>query len=371
MGTVLFYEESDPETLTVAAYDAGERRWQAVAQKASLALWLRQAHEEGRLSRQDAFFCVLAESQLVRALIALPAGLRPSQQRGMAASHLIPRLGEKPAAIHLVSLAGTSLTSVTALSAETLAQVTATFGRYASRLQFVGAADLWLARQAVLPDGYYILQGQLWTAVVATSGGRVIDGRAGTGESALVMHQALREAHQDVDWQPTQPTAQSLPPGEGAPDVSRLALAAFRAPVVGDGWRGDKTMAALFLGCVVVPGLLALALMFWPQAEAPSEDAQLETASEVRRSSYSTLLSQAYSVKSERITLLSQDAGEGVLALSGRCAETLDLADYMKSLAAAGPQLQPLLLELTRVGEEDGYHYEFVLQIGEGGEIIS
>lgn len=371
MAALVFYEENDPACYTAALYDETELRWQETVKKDSLVRWLAEAYKSKRLKRQDSLICVLPETLLVRALLALPPQLRSAQKRGMAASHLTPRLQERPAALTLFAVAGTGLTACAGISSQDLAQVQQRFGRYAPRLAFAGAGDLWLAGAAALADGYYLLQAPLWTAVAAVAGGRLIDARAANGVSGLALHQSLLEAHQALGWQPADGTLRPLPlPAAPALDLARLQMASFRAGRVVGGWQGDKGLAALLLACVVVPGLLLLALSLRPVEEpVPAEPV---AQNDVQRSEYSSLLTEAYRVKSERITLSGQEAGEGVLALNGRCDEALDLADYMRQLAAVEPALDPLLLEMTReTEEEDGYHYEFVIQIGQEGGAAS
>lgn len=89
----------------------------------------------------------------------------------------------------------------------------------------------------------------------------------------------------------------------------------------------------------------------------------------VIKSQYSTLMEGAYQAKSERITILSQEASANALAVHGRCSEVLDLADYMRNLHEADTSLHPLLLDLAKKSEKDRYYYEFVVEISlEGRE---
>lgn len=132
--------------------------------------------------------------------------------------------------------------------------------------------------------------------------------------------------------------------------------------------REDRPLAALLLLCVLLPGVLLIGLTLRP-AEIDDAPQQAQPQNVVERSTYGVLLTEAYAVKDERITLLGQDAVDDTLALNGRCAEALDLAAYMRALAEVEPDLHPLLLEMTRTSEDEQTFYEFVVQISlEGGD---
>ena len=101
-----------------------------------------------------------------------------------------------------------------------------------------------------------------------------------------------------------------------------------------------------------------------------AENSVAETSNGVVHSDYSTLLAEAYAAKSERIVLSNHQAADGALAITGRCSETLDLADYMKQLEASDQELHPLLLDMVLKTDDQQSYYEFVVQIGlhEDGE---
>lgn len=138
--------------------------------------------------------------------------------------------------------------------------------------------------------------------------------------------------------------------------VGAADLAAAQLPDLADGWY--QLSAVLWNAIVAVQNGRVI--------DAPQ---QAQPQNVVERSTYGVLLTEAYAVKDERITLLGQDAVDDTLALSGRCAEALDLAAYMRALAEVEPDLHPLLLEMTRTSEDEQTFYEFVVQISlEGGD---
>lgn len=357
---VCVFEED--EHYELEALEGAQRLWHERVGRTALELWLKQAYEGGRLQRQQAIFLVLPEPLLVRRLLSLPEVSKAYQRRGMAANALLPVLNERPAALCVVPGAGASGCSVCGCKKSVLTQHLAAFGRYRRRVKVIGAADYRAAQQSALADGCYTLQEAMWTAVVAVQNGRVVDGRAEYGGSSFGLWQELAEAHRDETLFSAQP--QPLPvqaeavPEEAALRLAALSSLALEAP---PSLTKDRVLAALLIGCVLLPGLLLLAGMLRPAA---TEETQTETTvAAVARSDYHTLLTQAYAVKSERITLLNHEAGDNTLAINGRCSEALDLADYMRQLAAAEPALHPLLLEMTRKSEDNAHHYEFTVQI--------
>lgn len=77
--------------------------------------------------------------------------------------------------------------------------------------------------------------------------------------------------------------------------------------------REDRPLVALFLLCVLLPGVLLIGLALRP-AEIDDAPQQAQPQNVVERSTYGVLLTEAYAVKDERITLLGQDAVDDTLA---------------------------------------------------------
>lgn len=363
---VVFSETNETITATALADDA--QHWQEQVPKSRLALWLKQAHDEGRLRRQDTLLLLLPETALVRRVLTLGTVGRPSQQRAMAAHALTAELGEHPAALSLMPM-GAERWAACGCGNQALAQRLAPFGGYSRRVQLIGVADWAVACAASLDDGYYIIQDLLWTAVVAVSGGCVVDGRAENGGNVYALEQALRKSHEESGLSLSEARAAALPVLlTNSCDGARLLRTTLRR-ARSLSWASlgrDRVMLALAFFCLVLPGVLLLALML-----RPAEPAQEDTAAHlpaVVRSNYDALLSQAYTVRDARITLLSQEAREDALAITGRCSEVLDLAAYMRALAEAEPALHPLLLETTRMSEDEQTYYEFVVQISLEGD---
>lgn len=352
----------DSEQYVLEALEGTQRLWREAVERTALELWLKQAYDGGRLQRQQALFLVLPEPLLVRRVLPLPAASKAYQLRGMAANALLPLLNERAAALRVVPGADASGCIVCGCKKSVLTQHLAAFGRYRRKVKVVGAADYRAAQQPDLADGCYTLQEAVWTAVVAVQHGRIVDGRAEYGGSSFGLWQELAEAHREEALFSAQPQPLPVQP-EAVPEEAALRLAALSSLALEapPSLTKDRVLAALLVGCVLLPGLLLLASALGP---AETDETQAETAvAAVARSDYHTLLTQAYAVKSERITLLNHEASDNTLAINGRCSEALDLANYMRQLAAAEPSLHPLLLEMTRKSEDNAHHYEFTVQI--------
>lgn len=337
-----------------------QRLWCERIDKTALRQWLSQACASGRLKRQQTLMVVVPETWLVRRFLKLPQAANQRQLRSMAAHALLPVLGERPS-----WLAVTPLSEGAALCGckqETVAELLMAFGSQRRQVRLIGAADYAAAQQTALADGYYSLQDPLCTTVAAVRDGRIVDARAEYGGQPFGLLQTLLAAHRGLlslaeNVQPLPQSADAVPQ-----EAALLAAALSRsAQIALPNVAADRVLAALLIGCVVVPGALLLGSMLRP-AEV-TEESGTEAVETVARSDYHTLLTQAYAVKSDRIILLNQEAGDDALALSGRCSEPLDLADYMRQLAASEPALHPLLLEMTRKSTDDVYYYDFVVQI--------
>ena len=352
----------DNEQYVLEALEGTQRLWRESVDRAALEPWLKQTYESGRLQRQQVMFLVLPEPLLVRRVLALPAVSKAYQLRGMAANALLPLLNERAAALRAVPGADGSGCVVCGCKKSVLTQHLTAFGRYRRKVKVVGVADYRVAQQPALADGCYTLQEDMWTAVIAVQNGRIVDGRAEYGGSSFGLWQELAEAHREEAIFFAQPQPLPVQP-EGVPEEAALRHAALssNALEVPTSLSKDRVLAALLVSCVLLPSLLLLASTLRP---AETDETQAETAvAAVARSDYHTLLTQAYAVKSERITLLNHEAGDNTLAINGRCSEALDLADYMRQLAAAEPSLHPLLLDMTRKSEDKAHHYEFTVQI--------
>lgn len=365
---VIFCEDNDQ--FTVIARDGERQCWQEMVKKRSLSIWLKQASDAGRLRRQDTLLLIVPETALVRRVLTLPVQAKAAQQRAMAVSALTAELHERPAAMAFRMLDAEGRCAVCGCREERLRVLTAPFGQWARRLRIVGAADLAVAQLRPPTDGGYQFSAVLWTAVVAVQDGRIIDGRADNSAVAFGLEQELRAAHRELGL--AEPEEVKHLPFEikaecDSAGLLSCALRPLRSAALSS-LQGDRSMLALLLLCVALPGVLLLGLSLRP-AETDDASQQAQPQNVVQRSTYGTLLTEAYAAKDERITLLAQDASDDTLALSGRCAEALDLAAYMRALAEVEPSLHPLLLEMTRTSEEDQTFYEFVVQISlEGGE---
>ena len=365
---VVFYE--DNEQFVVRALDGVEQRWREEVKKQHLNIWLKQAADARRLRRQDTLLLVAPETALVRRIIMLPSQTKPTQQRAMAANALTAELKEQPAALAVQMLDAEGRCAVCGCMEKKLRSLTAPFGRFARRLRIVGAADFAAAQLPDLADGWYQLSAVLWNAIVAVQNGRVIDARADNSVDALTLKKNLSAAHHELGL--AEPTSMSVLRLEMTQecDSVRLLACALRPlhAQTAVSLREDRPLAALLLLCVLLPGVLLIGLALRP-AEIDDAPQQAQPQNVVERSTYGVLLTEAYAVKDERITLLGQDAVDDTLALNGRCAEALDLAAYMRALAAVQPSLHPLLLEMTRTSDGAQSYYAFTVQISlEGGE---
>ena len=365
---VVFYE--DNEQFVVRALEGVEQRWQEEVKKQHLNIWLKQAADARRLRRQDTLLLVAPETALVRRSIMLPSQTKPTQQRAMAASALTAELKERPAALAVQMLDAEGRCAVCGCMEKKLRSLAAPFGRFARRLRIVGAADLAAAQLPDLTDGWYQLSAVLWNAIVAVQNGRVIDARADNSVDALTLKKNLSAAHHELGlMEPASMSVLRLETTQECDSVRLLACALRPLHAqTAVSLREDRPLAALLLLCVLLPGALLIGLSLRPAEEIDDAPQQTQPQNVVERSTYGVLLTEAYAVKDERITLLGQDAVDNTLALSGRCAEALDLAAYMRALAEVEPDLHPLLLEMTRTSEDEQTFYEFVVQISlEGG----
>lgn len=365
---VIFQEEN--REISATALGGDQILWQEIVKRSALSVWLKQAYDAARLHRRDVLLFVMPETALVRRLLPLSPESTPNMLQRMAVSALLPLLGERPAAMSVRPLAGRGCCAVCGCSKTTLDEQLAPFGRYKRRMRVVGAADMAMAQLETLSDGYYFLQALLWTAVVTVVEGCVVDGRAESGGNVLALSNVLRAAHEESAWLSLPDTLTPLamiPPQDGV-RLQALALSRYQG---GENinWRGDKLLLALAICCVLLPLAALVGLSLRPaetQTEVPQEKAVVDS---VKRSDYATLLSQAYAAKDDRITLLGHEAGEGSLAITGRCSEPLDLAAYLRGLDDVEPDLHPLLLECVQMTVDDKSHYEFIVQIAlEEGE---
>ena len=252
---VVFSEEN--QRITATALDGAEQRWQEQVEKAQLATWLKQAADAGRLRRQDALLAVVPETQLTRRIFALPPQAKPAQRRAMAVHALTAVMQERPAALALQQLDAAGHCAVCACKEETLRTLRAPFANYARRLRFVGAADVALARGGPCDDGWYQLTALLWTAVIAVQDGRVVAGHADNSSAAFALEQALREEYRALDLAQPDKVGLLTPDTTAGCDGARLlpcALQPLRA--AGLSLREDRTLAALLLLCLVLPGAL-------------------------------------------------------------------------------------------------------------------
>lgn len=369
MCVIVVFSE-DGEAFSVTALDGTETLWQESVKKQAVGVWLKQAYDARRLRRQDALLLVVPETAVVRRVITLPVQARPQEQRAMAAHALEAALGERPAALSVQPLAESGRYAVCGCRQKILTQALAPFGRYRYRIRLIGAADDAVAGAGPLTDGYYLLQDLLWTAVVVVANGRVVDGRAESGGNGYALEQALRASREEAGYDDNPAPAQMLSrSAQTGRDGAQLLASAMRSiSALGtNAWRQDKPLLALVVLCLLLPGVLLVALSLRP-VENEETAPTTESVQAVQRSDYSLLLNQAYAAKDARIILLAQEANEQTLAVNGRCNEALDLAAYMRTLAAQTPNLHPLLLEMARTSTEDQTFYEFTVQISlEGG----
>ena len=220
-----------------------------------------------------------------------------------------------------------------------------------------------------LEDGMHSIEAPLWSAVFAIKNNLVVYGAAAEGRVLTTLQMRVFEETQELG------ISSSCTPIDrengAALNQGRLAAGTFnktRYAYAGRA-RTDRTLLALLLGCVVLPGLLWIGLQMRPMPVETNQEEGTTIPAVVTKSQYSTLMEGAYQAKSERITILSQEASADALAVHGRCSEVLDLADYMRNLHEADTSLHPLLLDLAKKSEKDRYYYEFVVEISlEGRE---
>ncbi|MDO4281088.1 MAG: hypothetical protein Q4C56_05605 [Peptococcaceae bacterium] len=354
---------SEGASVTIIAYEAGEKRWEEACPRAGLRDWLRTATASGRLAAEAERYWVLPETQLWRTLLASDKGQR-WQRRGIAKSQLA-LLADGPVALLSFASPENGVATAVGVAPATLSALQNLLGAEARRFRLIGAGDLRLTQGAAV-TGYVTLREGLANVVFAVKDGRILASAHGQHTATETLRRQLLLRTPDLAERIGSDAVISLQPDANAvPSAARLQACALplSAPV---GRSISKGMLALLVVAVVLPGCL-LATGWSPHTaeETPvaAEGATQVPAPTVARSDYGSLIDAAYAAKTSRLTLLSHDAADGALAISGRCQEPLDLAAYMKALAEAKPALHPLLLDLTEQQEEDKTHYTFTVQI--------
>lgn len=374
MQTIIFYEDLDPSQMVVTAFDAGKMMWRETVLKQSLEAWLKEAVKSARLKKEATLFAVLPETVVGRQLLHLPRQSRVSERRAMAENALMLTFNERAALLHTVPCgeqsAGQEIWAVSGVSSAVYHTWQDMFGRFAVRVKWLSAIECILTfLEEPLEDGLYSLEAPLWTAVFAIKNGVVIDGGATEDRDFTTLQMTLIEEIKGVDIR-LSCTVLPLPSG-GSLHEGQMAERIFKKTRHAHSKAGnhDRLFWALFLGCVVVPGVLWLGLQARPTPVDPTTEEGAAINTTVTKSHYSTLIEGAYQAKSARITILSQEASEDALAIHGRCNEVLDLADYMRHLDESTTSLHPLLLDFAKKTEKDRYYYEFVVEISlEGRE---
>lgn len=371
MQAILFYEETDPTQLSVAAYEEGVFKWREKVAKNGLDAWLKRHLKEGKIAKGATWIAMLSELSVARRLLLIPTSLGRRERLAMADNALTLALGSRPVLIQMqviqVQDDGQTLWRIVGAEGAVIDKWQGHFGVFAGRLQWMAAAD-YLAVVRPVSDGYYSIEAPLWRAVVAVVEGVVIGGRATQDVDLTTLHMTILEETGQFLLSPyLQPW--HVDAVKGRFDLELQAWFFQKKPL--RKWaaaKGERPFLALSVLCVVLPGLLWLAA----QGRTTTMDTQATDtphADVVTRTSYSTLVSQAYAQKGERIVLLTQEAADGALAIHGRCNEALDLAAYMRALEKTEMALHPLLLDLSKKTDKERYYYEFVVQISlEGRE---
>ena len=373
MQTILFYEERDPTQVAVASFDAEKPAWRETVLKQNVEAWLKENIKNARIDKRAKLLVVLPETVVRRCRPSVPLQGKAHERRAMAENALMIALNEQAALLRTVpyekNTSGQETQAVSGVAKSTFQAWQAVFGSFGGRVQWVSAIECALAFcDAPVNDGIYNLEAPLWTAVFAIKNGVVLNSAATEGRDFTTLLLTVFEATKDVGLAPTcttlyMPNEATL--HEGMLTESTLKKTRHARMKVA---KTNRPLMALLLGCVILPGLLWLALQAHPvPLEETTEEEAMRTV--VTKSHYSTLIEGAYQAKSERITILSQEASEGALAIHGRCSEVLDLADYMRRLDEAEAALHPLLLDLAKKTADDRYYYEFVVEISLDGRV--
>ena len=374
MQTIIFYEDLDPTRMAVVAFDESRFLWRENVLKQNLETWLKEVFKSGRIEKAAAFFAVLPETAVGRCMIQVPAQGRPRERRAMAENALMIVLNERAALLRTVPYekgqTGQEEWAVSGVKKSVYQSWQGYFGSLSRRIRWLSAVDCMLAFSEVpLEDGMHSIEAPLWSAVFAIKNNLVVYGAAAEGRVLTTLQMRVFEETQELG---ISSSCTPIDRENGAAfNQGRLAACTFnktRYAYAGRA-RTDRTFLALLLGCVVLPGLLWIGLQMRPMPVETNQEEGTTIPAVVIKSQYSTLMEGAYQAKSERITILSQEASANALAVHGRCSEVLDLADYMRNLHEADTSLHPLLLDLAKKSEKDRYYYEFVVEISlEGRE---
>lgn len=375
MQTIIFYEDLDPTKMSVASFDGRTLMWREEVFKQTLETWLKEALKTGRLEKTAAFFAVLPETAVGRCMLQVPVQGRPRERRAMAENALMIALNERAALLRTVSYekeaVGQEGWAVSGVQKSVYQRWQGYFGSLSGRVRWLSAVDCMLALiEMPLEDGLYSVEAPLWSAVFAIKNNLVVYGAAAEGRVLTTLQMRVFEETQELGMSPScTPLYRADEIGLNQGQLAECVFGKTRYAYAG-GARKERTLLALFLGCVVLPGLIWLGLQVRPAPVETAQEEETAIPAVVTKSHYSTLIEGAYQAKSERVTILSQEASADALAVHGRCSEVLDLADYMRHLDEAAPSLHPLLLDLTKKSEKDRYYYEFVVEISlEGREL--
>lgn len=373
MRHIVFCEDAKASSIQVAVYEAAAFQWQDSVQKQVLGQWLKQALADGRIQKQDVCYWLVPEQALMRRHAQFSQQSTRHQQEKMAKQLLRLTFGEACSGIRLRPIGDTTEYAICGVRQSYADDYAAVLGSYQRWFQWASLSEWQLLSHLSRPeDGYYAIEDGQRTSVVAVYQGQVVESRTAAGQQEQRLLEELVEENKSAAFQLTPVLkwcSSEYELGEAVEGLEQIAIA--KPQITGSlQLKGDRTLLTLCLLCLLLPGVLLLA---GPRSEAPttSEGTTTETANPVVHSAYSTLLGEAYAAKSERIVLLNHQAADGALAISGRCAETLDVADYMRQLEKATPSLHPLLLDLALKTEDKNTYYEFVVQISlQEGETV-
>ena len=371
MNTIVFYETVDALSVKVEAYHAEEWLWTETANKQGLSDWIKQALQEGKLCKDDHYYWMVPEQVLMRRYGSFPEKATKRQQEKMAAHLLQVAFGETSGAVRLQAIDHERV-AICGIKKQYCEEYTALLGRYYPWFQWASMTEWLLASADQAPrDGYYVVEAPSWTSVVAVYQQQLIANGTGSGQQEEALLNRLIE---DTEAFQLSPVLQWCPIKNSElsqREPSKEMLIARMRTISGVHFKDYRLFAALCIGCLVLPSVF---LLMGPKEASDSslKDEQVASVeSGIQHSDYSVLLAQAYAAKSDRITLLNHQAADGMLAISGRCSETLDIADYMKQLEKSTQALHPVLLDMVQKTEEKTTYYEFVVQISakEAGEV--
>lgn len=368
MQTVLFYEAINPIQMTVVSFEDGRLLWREHIEKNSLAIWLKDAQNNGRIRKESTMFAILPEPEVGRQMIHVPVQSRPHERRAMAENALMIILGERPALLKMIALesnlAGQETWAISGAGKSVVQKWQAALGACFGCVHWISAVECALAFQDVLPvDGMYSLEAPFWTSVFVLQNGMVLHGVAGEGRALKTLQMTLLEEMKMPEYASL---CTALYWQEGVECRENVLLErCFKKTchAYGKFVQVNRPFLALLFLCVILPGMIWLGLQARPLPVDESGGEMVSSDSVTVKSSYSTLIEEAYQAKGARITILNQEASEGSLAIHGRCSEMLDLADYMNSLADSKVALHPLLLDATKKTDKERYFYEFVVEI--------